>query len=157
MYVCVQASVASTLSVYGLPAPAQAITAEPSPGSQSVACGSATATRPSAEVPRNTPNIAGSSQNQVSNPTEASAFGLCRTDAPGGRRFPYASRACTISGRATGPVRMSESLIGPHVPHGVQPCASQRCPGGAGSVGGASGTMLSLIAQAWVPTQYQVP
>jgi hypothetical protein len=81
-----------------VPAPAQVTTAEPAPGFQSVPRGSATATSPSADVPRSTPNVAGSSQNVMD-----AAVGFLHRLQPavllGGRRPGKDGPAATVPAR----------------------------------------------------------
>ena len=71
--------------------------------------------------------------------------GLCRTCAAGGARFPYASCACTISGRGWVPPVCTHSLV--NSPPLWQIITCHCFPGSGCVVGSASGTTLVVYAQ----------
>jgi len=127
----------------------------PSPVVHAVPSGRATAIRPSAELPRSSPNVPGASHSHVSSPTMPRASGLCRTWAPGGARFPYASWAWTISGRGCVPPVCTHCLV--NEPLRTQIITCHCLPGSGSVVGSASGTTLVVYAQGTPPEQKYGP
>ena len=79
------------------------------------------------------------------------ASGLCRTAPAGGARFPYASWACTISGRGWVPLVSTQSLV--KKPPWWQIITCHSWPGGGSVVGSASGTTLVVYAHGMPPLQ----